>query len=233
MAKRESTLKNMLVSLLVITVVTGGILGFVYSITKDAIAESKAKKNQEAINTVLPLNCEVTNDTITIMYKDSEDDDAEEIPYFFNVAYNSNNEFQGTAIKATADGFGGIIEIMLGITSDDTIRGVSILSHSETPGLGANMTGDFKEQFKDKMPGGNFILEVTKSNEQNKVDAITAATISSKALTKAVRLAYKCYEENKALFVKQTTEVSTSSAADASTDSPNELEITEGGTDNE
>ena len=218
--KRESTLKNMLVSLLVITVVTGGILGFVYSITKDAIAEVDLKKNQAAIEEVLKTDAEIA----TI-----EETEIDGLKY--NCAYDAQGQLIGAAVKTFSNnGFGGKVELMVGLLADGTINKISVLSQSETPGLGANMTTPkFKDQFNGKNPNA-FNLKVKKDGGD--VDAITAATISSRAFTEAVKLACNSFEANKAQFVKQVSETADTSAAET-TDNEETTEITEGGTDNE
>ncbi|MBR4146720.1 MAG: RnfABCDGE type electron transport complex subunit G [Bacteroidales bacterium] len=187
--KKESTLINMLVALFVITAVSGGVLGLVYGFTKDAIAEVDQKKNEAAIQAVLPLDGEITYQAETISY--TEDGVTMDFPC--NIAYDANGNFQGVAIKTSEGGFGGKIEMMVGFLADGTIKGTSVLSHSETPGLGANMTGKFKDQFVDKNPE-TFKLTVTKDGGD--VDAITAATITSRAFSKAVDKAYKAFEAN-------------------------------------
>jgi len=198
MAKKPSSLKNMLIALFVITAVSGGLLGLVYGLTKDAIAEVELQKNEKAIKEVLPLGEGITYtaDTITL------DDNGVTLSFPCNLARDANGTLLGAAIKTTEGGFGGNIELMVGITTDGIIKGVSVLSHSETPGLGANMEGKFKDQFADKKPGDNIILEVTKSHDGKKVDAITAATITSKAFTKAVDNAFKAFESNKSQLQK-------------------------------
>ena len=187
--KKESTLINMLVALFVITAVSGGVLGLVYGFTKDAIAEVDQKKNEAAIQAVLPLDGEITYQAETISY--TEDGVTMDFPC--NIAYDADGNFQGVAIKTSEGGFGGKIEMMVGFLADGTIKGTSVLSHSETPGLGANMTGKFKDQFVDKNPE-TFKLTVTKDGGD--VDAITAATITSRAFSKAVDKAYKAFEAN-------------------------------------
>ena len=179
----------MLVALFVITAVSGGVLGLVYGFTKDAIAEVDQKKNEAAIQAVLPLDGEITYQAETISY--TEDGVTMDFPC--NIAYDANGNFQGVAIKTSEGGFGGKIEMMVGFLADGTIKGTSVLSHSETPGLGANMTGKFKDQFVDKNPE-TFKLTVTKDGGD--VDAITAATITSRAFSKAVDKAYKAFEAN-------------------------------------
>ena len=187
--KKASTLINMLVALLVIAAVSGGVLGLVYGMTKDAIAEVDQKKNEAAIQAVLPLEG-VTYKADTLVSEDGI--------FPCNLAFNENGEFQGAAVKTSEGGFGGKIDMMVGFLADGTIKGTSVLSHAETPGLGANMTGKFKDQFVDKNPA-DFRLTVTKDGGD--VDAITAATITSRAFSKAVDKAYKACEANKAQFM--------------------------------
>ncbi|MBQ6101556.1 MAG: RnfABCDGE type electron transport complex subunit G [Bacteroidales bacterium] len=168
----------MLVALLVIAAVSGGVLGLVYGVTKDAIAEVDQKKNEAAIQAVLPLEGEITYkaDTMQFTYEGVN------TTFPCNLAYDANGNFQGAAVKTNEGGFGGKIDMMVGFLADGTIKGTSVLSHAETPGLGANMTGKFKDQFVDKNPN-EFMLKVTKDG--GNVDAITAATITSRAFSKA------------------------------------------------
>ena len=184
----------MVVALLVITAVSGGVLGLVYGMTKDAIAEVDQKKNEAAIQAVLPLEGEITYKADTLSY----DYEGTTLTFPCNLAYDANGNFQGAAVKTSESGFGGKIDMMVGFLADGTIKGTSVLSHSETPGLGANMTGKFKDQFVDKNPA-NYKLIVKKDGGD--VDAITAATITSRAFSKAVDKAYKAFEANKAQFM--------------------------------
>jgi electron transport complex protein RnfG len=216
--KKESTLINMLLALFVITAVSGGVLGLVYGFTKDAIAEVDQKKNEAAIQAVLPLEGDITYqaDTMSFSYEGVD------TKFPCNLAYDANGNFKGAAIKTSEGGFGGKIDMMVGILADGTIKGTSVLSHSETPGLGANMTGKFKDQFVDKNPA-SFTLKVTKDGGD--VDAITAATITSRAFSKAVDKAYQAFEANKNQFIKIAEPVEVITAE--------ENETEEGGTENE
>ena len=199
MAKKVSSLKNMLIALFVITAVSGGLLGLVYGMTKDAIAEVDQKKNEAAIKAVLPLEGGITFTTETLEYTE----DGVTMTFPCNVAYDASGNFMGATVKTSEGGFGGKIEMMVGFLADGTIKGTSVLSHAETPGLGANMTGKFKDQFVNKNPA-SFKLKVKKDGGD--VDAITAATITSRAFSKAVDKAYKAFEANKANFMKGGTE---------------------------
>ena len=190
MAKKESTLKNMLIALMVITIVSGGVLGFVYGLTKPAIDQVEANKNLKAINEVLKSDVEIVK-TETI--------DIDDLTY--NLAYDAEGNFIGAAIKTySKNGFGGKIELMVGMLANGIINKVSVLSQAETPGLGANMVNDkFKGQF-DGVDPKTFILKVKKDGGD--VDAITAATISSRAVSEAIKKAADGFEANKDQFMK-------------------------------
>ena len=217
--KKPSTLINMLVALLVIAAVSGGVLGLVYGMTKDAIAEVDQKKNEAAIKAVLPLE-DVTYKADTMIFSD--------MAFPCNLAYDANGVFQGAAVKTSEGGFGGKIDMMVGFLADGTIKGTSVLSHAETPGLGANMTGKFKDQFIDKNPA-DFRLIVSKDGGD--VDAITAATITSRAFSKAVDKAYQAFMANQAQFMNNApVEEETPVEEEVPVEENNE---TEGGQDNE
>ena len=179
----------MLIALLVITAISGGLLGLVYGMTKDTIAEGDAKKNAKAIAEVLGTDEDTRLDTATVG------------DLFYNLAYDDQDQLIGAAIKTFSNaGFNGRIELMVGILTDGTIKGVSVLQQSETPGLGANMVNPkFKDQFNGKNPSS---YNLTVKKDGGDVDAITAATISSRAFTGAVRLACESFEANKAKFMK-------------------------------
>ena len=215
----------MLVALLVITAVSGGVLGLVYGMTKDAIALVDQKKNEAAIQAVLPLEGEITYKADTLKYNYEGAD----LTFPCNLAFDANGNFQGAAIKTSEGGFGGKIDMMVGFLADGTIKGTSVLSHAETPGLGANMTGKFKDQFIDKNPA-NYKLIVKKDGGD--VDAITAATITSRAFSKAVDKAYKAFEANKAQFMNNAPVVEETPVEKEMPVEENN-ETMEGGQDNE
>lgn len=190
MAKKESTLKNMLIALLVITVVSGGVLGFVYNLTKPAILQADANKNLAAINEVLKGNADIASTEVKVI---------DDLTY--NLAYSADGQFIGAAIKTfSMNGFGGKVELMVGVLANGNINKVSVLSQAETPGLGANMTNArFIGQFDGKNPS-NYNLKVKKDGGD--IDAITAATISSRAVAEAIKRATDGFETNKTQFMK-------------------------------
>ena len=215
----------MLVALLVITAVSGGVLGLVYGMTKDAIALVDQKKNEAAIQAVLPLEGEITYKADTLKYNYEGAD----LTFPCNLAYDANGNFKGAAVKTSEGGFGGKIDMMVGFLADGTIKGTSVLSHAETPGLGANMTGKFKDQFVDKNPA-SYKLTVTKDGGD--VDAITAATITSRAFSKALDKAYQAFEANTAQFMNNPPVAKATPDADVAPVKENN-ETMEGGQDNE
>ena len=182
MAKRESTFINMVVVLFLVTAIAATGLGYVYEITKEPIAAAIFAKKQAAIKKVLPaFDTTLTFKVMPLTGKDSIE---------FNVAY-LNEEKIGTAIETyTDDGFSGRFKIMVGFLQDGTIHNTSLLEHKETPGLGDKMDAkksDFPNQFMSKHPD-SYKLTVTKDGGD--VDAITAATISSRAFCDAAQRAY-------------------------------------------
>ena len=175
---------------MVITIVSGGVLGFIYGLTKPAIDQVEANKNIAAINEVLKTDVAIARTEAHVI---------EDLTY--NLAFDADDNFIGAAVKTYSNnGFGGKVELMVGILNNGYINKVSVLSQAETPGLGANMVNEkFKGQFSNKNPK-EFILKVKKDGGD--VDAITAATISSRAVSEAIQKAVDGFEANKDQFLK-------------------------------
>lgn len=188
MAKKESTLTNMLVALIVVTLVASTALGFVYQVTKEPIAAAKLAKKLDAIQKVVPP---FDNDPNAEEYKMAVDGDT--LRFY---PAKSNGELVGTAIETfTNQGFTGEIKVMVGITPDGIINEVAVLEHNETPGLGDKMErkkSDWSTQFQNKDPN-DFKIAVKKDGGD--IDGITASTISSRAFCEAVNRAYNAYLE--------------------------------------
>jgi electron transport complex protein RnfG len=187
MAKTESTLKNMVMSLTLIALVASACLGFVYELTKEPIALSVLNKKLDAIKQVVP---EFDNNPNNEMYRlpTGEGDSLEIYPA------KKNGEIVGYAVNTyTTKGFSGNISLIAGFKTDGTIVNISVLEHKETPGLGSKMTDPgFSDQFTGKNPA-EFMLKVKKDG--GAVDAITAATISSRAFCDAVQRAYNTLQK--------------------------------------
>lgn len=193
MAAKKDTLLNMFIAMFVISVVSGGVLGVVYNATKEPIAAAETAKKTEAIKNVLP-EFETLNN---INVKSAVENEDAELPFY--LAYDANNNFVGAAVETfTSKGFSGNISLMVGILADGTVKNISVLQHAETPGLGSKMSEPaFKDQFNDKN-AKSFNFNVKKDGGD--VDAITAATISSRAFCDAVNRALLTFENNKGGF---------------------------------
>ncbi len=183
MAKLENSLLNMFLSLTVITVVVGGLLGAVAMVTADPIAEATAAAQTAAIKAVAPEFDEVGE------ARPETSTNGEPATVF---PVMKGGEYVGAAVQAvTKNGFGGKVTVMIGFDAQNNISGYAVLNHAETPGLGSKMPDWFQKGAKGdvigKNPGSN---NLTVSKDGGEVDAITAATISSRAFLDAVAQAY-------------------------------------------
>jgi len=182
MAKIESSFKNMILSLTLISLGASASLGYIYEITKEPIAASVLNRKIEAIKMVVPeFSNNPNNDMIRLATGDG--DTLEVYPA------KKDTIILGYAVKTFSNkGFSGFISLMAGFKPDGTILNITVLEHKETPGLGTKMAEPlFRNQFAGKNPD-SFKLKVKKDGGE--VDAITAATISSRAFCDAVAKAH-------------------------------------------
>lgn len=190
MVQNNSSIIKMLLSLTLIAIISAAGLALVYSITKKPIEKAQNQKKNEAIQLVLPnFKGELQDQEITL----EGDDQAVIVHKAF-----ANEKFFGAAIETyTNKAFDGQFKIMVGFDSTGTILGTEVLEHTETPGLGEKIKkskSDFSLQFDGKNPA-DYKLSVTKDGGD--VDAITAATISSRAFCDAVQRAYDAFKQIK------------------------------------
>ncbi len=177
----------MTLSLTLISLVAATCLGFVYELTKAPIEASNLNKKLSAIKEVVP---EFTNNPDAEMFRlPTGDGDSLDV-----YPAKKDDTIVGYAVNTySMKGFSGEIRLMAGFRPDGTIINISVLEQKETPGLGTKMKEpSFKDQFKDRNPS-EFTLKVKKDRGQ--VDAITAATISSRAFCDAVSRAWNTLEK--------------------------------------
>ncbi len=186
MAKKESSFRNMVLTLFLVTFISSGTLGFVYEYTKEPIRMVEINKKNDAIKEVISG---FDNQPYQESFKVAADKDS--LTFY---PAKKDGELTGMAVETyTNKGFSGLITMMIGFRMDGTIIGIKVLSHQETPGLGQKIErgkSDFEVQFEGKNPA-SFKLFVTK--DQGDVDAITASTISSRAYCDAVQRAYNAF----------------------------------------
>jgi electron transport complex protein RnfG len=133
-------------------------------VVRDKIEWQKEQKIQRMLYEIFPNMTEHTlEDDIYMIY--------------------SNEAEIGFAFLAVGKGYGGLIDILVGLDNETTIKGVTIVSHLESPGLGARIT---ESSFRDQFAGLN-IDDVVLKRDGGQIDAITGATISSGAVVDAIR----------------------------------------------
>ena len=176
--KTESTVMYVLrlaLTLLAITAVVAAALADVNSITAPAIAELNAQKTQEAIELVLPGGGEEKADfPATALVSKVYAGDA------------------GYAVEVTPGGFDNTITMMVGVDTEGKVLGISIIKHTETAGLGAVAAAGTPagENFRGQFVGASGSVSVTKDG--GTMDAITGATITSRAICVGVNAALEC-----------------------------------------
>ena len=169
-----------------ITIICVGLLAVVNELTKAPIAAANAKTLSDAVNAVVP-----GFDNDPIAEKQIQEVDGVEFTIY---PATKGGESIGAAVESTAMGFGGDLTILVGFNKDGQINDYSLLSHAETPGLGAKADTWFKRGNKGDITGKSpkdGALTVSKDGGQ--VDAITASTITSRAFLKAVNAAYAAF----------------------------------------
>ncbi len=178
--KTDSTVKFVLrlgFTLFLITAVVAGILAFVNSVTAPVIAQINAQKTQQAIETVLPGGY------------DEEITDYADATGLVTKVYKGAN---GYALEVTPAGFDNTITMMVGVDFDGNVLGISIVSHTETAGLGAVAAANTSagEAFRNQFVGQSGSVLVSKDG--GTMDAITGATITSRAICVGINAALDC-----------------------------------------
>jgi electron transport complex protein RnfG len=209
-------IKNVLV-LTLITVIAGFALALTYTLTKDRIAESERQEVLKSIRFVMPTdergNSIFTNapDQMQVSYdiKDSQTGTDKRIIFFPGLDDSGN--LIGLAVQTSSKiGYGGDLGVMIGIDLDGTILEVYILSMLETPGLGTKVNEKpFKSQFCGKSLSKNTIILKKDNKEKGDIDAVTGATISSRAITTAINEALKFYSDHKEEIIEKVKSIRT------------------------
>lgn len=172
----KSNITNMVLCLGLTCLACSAVLAGVNAVTKDTIDETKARLEAASVQAVLPAGGVISESkNLEVGGQPSE--------YYVSV---KDSVTVGYAVKSTVSGFGGALTLMVGLTPDGVVYNTNVLSHSETPGLGAKCETDkkFMSQWQGFNPAEK-ILSVKKDGGD--VDAITASTITSRAYTLAVK----------------------------------------------
>ncbi|MBR5509114.1 MAG: RnfABCDGE type electron transport complex subunit G [Lachnospiraceae bacterium] len=184
-------MKNTLI-LTVITLVAGLLLGFVHDITLEPIAKQEALAKAQAYAAVFPEantfnTIEDTSDAAAYLAENGFT--VQEINEIAEACDASGNVVGHVFNVTTPEGYGGDIQLTVGVQNDKTMLGISFLTLKETAGLGMNADTDaFKSQFAG-IQADEIVVTKTGKSADNEIDAISSATITSKAVTGAVNAA--------------------------------------------
>jgi electron transport complex protein RnfG len=195
MSKKKDTFINMVLSLFVITIISGFSLGYVNELTIGPIEKGKIERKVNALKLVLPTFDNNPIEDVQLIKSSLVKDSVEVFPAY------ENNKFVGVAIIGlTEKGFSGLIKLIVGFSPEGMIKNIVVLEQKETPGLGTKMKDEkFLAQFREKNPSA-FNLKVTKDGGE--VDALTGATITSRAFGEAVQMAYDEFIKNNGLLIE-------------------------------
>lgn len=180
---------KMVLVLMIIAMISGAVLSQVYNFTYGPIQDNLARKLHGSIFEVLPEAEDVTviesrgaafieDDSSTLRNVDDSDNQ----PLLLYQGLDAAGNPVGFAYVSEETGFAGIIKVMVGVDHDEgVIQGITILEHVETAGIGTRIE---EEDFRDQFRGKNVSDPISIGED---IDVISGATISSQAVTKAVR----------------------------------------------
>lgn len=182
--------------LFVITLISGILLGFVYQLTLKPIAVQEQKAIDKSCKAVFESanSFEEKEYVPSGAVTDYLNEQKASIGKVYSALDGSGSCLGYVLEVTTSKGYGGNITIYMGVTNDGTLNGISILKSSETPGLGLTAKDVLAPQFKDKKVE-SFTYTKSGSTKPEEIDAITGATITTKAITGAV---------NSGLYAAQT-----------------------------
>jgi electron transport complex protein RnfG len=181
---------RMILVLAVFCVGSAGILAQVFDITKGPIAEAKAEEVRRAIRAVLPQYDNKADEEFVDKVT-GKDKKGQDIVTRIYIGKREDRVIGRAFVVVAPDGYSGDIEIMMGVDPAGTITGIEIISHAETPGLGAKIEDEEDWTGKGSGPGG--LVGKTLANnlkvkkDHGEIDQITGATISPRAVVNAVK----------------------------------------------
>ena len=180
----ESSLKNMVLVLFTITLISSAAVGGVYMITKEPIAQAKVAAVNNALQQVLPQYEATTSQTIEV----------NSLPIVAHTATVADKAVGYAVESISKNGFGGAVRLMVGFDTKGNIININVIEQKETPGLGTKMAEENNVlllSLKDKNAAE---VNMTVKKDGGDIDALTAATISSRAYAEAVAVAYEAFK---------------------------------------
>ncbi|MCQ2173828.1 MAG: RnfABCDGE type electron transport complex subunit G [Bacteroidales bacterium] len=186
----KSTLGNMALCLTAVCLLCSAILGVVYAVTFEPIKAAARANLEQSLSEVVPQGCTVNTD--------ADSREMEGVEYQCYEAVDAEGNPCATAVSSTVNGFGGSLTVLVGVMRDGSVCATKVLSHSETPGLGAkceDSSSAFVKQFEGFDPS---VKKLSVRKDGGDVDAITASTITSRAYTLAIENAVKLMKKKEA-----------------------------------
>lgn len=185
----KSTFLSIVITLTAVTLAAALALGYVFEWTQKPIAAAQLAKQLKAIEAVVPG---YDNNPVAEMYRLPTPDGRDTLDVF---PAKKGSELIGVAVRTkSGKGYSGNIWLMVGLNPKGDIINIQVIEHQETPGLGSKMTAaTFIGQFIGRNPGER---PVRVKKDGGDIDGITGATISSRAFSEAVQLAYETYKQS-------------------------------------
>ena len=174
--------------LLAFAAIAAALLGYVNAITLEPIAQQDKliadKAKQDVLSEAKSFDDDITASGGAVRT--------------YSIARDDKGDVVGYAVTAASKGYGGDVVIMVGLKADGTINAICVTDNSnETPGLGANSSNeDFRKQYNGKTADKEIKVVKTPTDKDDEIQAITSATITSKAVTASVNEVLKFYNDN-------------------------------------
>ena len=182
-------IKKLTVPLVAICLVCSFLVAYAHDATKATIAKKAADDTKAAYAMVFPNVGDLTKEKAPAPSKTNLIKDIQ--------CSKKDGKVNGYIYTVTPSGYGGPMEVMVGIGSDNKITGIKVLQHGETPGLGAKSTEpEFPKEFVGKETKSEIKVIKSGSPKADEIRAITAATITSRAVTSGVNAARDHYMKN-------------------------------------
>ena len=182
--------------LFAITLLAGLVLGFVYELTKAPIRLQEEKAIQEACRKVFAqaTDFEATSYSTSAVLTAELDEIGVEIGTVYDAVDASGSHLGYVVETTTSEGYAGEITLYMGVTDDGTLNGISILAIGETPGLGMRAEEVLVPQFEN-VPVTIFTYTKSSSMSDSEIDAISGATVTTKAVVNAINGGIKAVTE--------------------------------------
>ncbi|MDF2892449.1 MAG: electron transport complex, RnfABCDGE type, subunit [Clostridia bacterium] len=174
--------------LFIVCAIAAVLLGFTNEVTFEKIAAQIEKANNEARQIVLPASDEFTKLDETKLAEIKANPDYSIVRDVYEA--KTGGSLTGYTVMVAPKGYGGAIEMIVGIDANGTVQGIKIGTNNETPGLGKNAEKPaFSDQYKNKTWDSQISVIKSGTPKENEISAIAGSTITSKGVTEGVNKA--------------------------------------------